>query len=74
MDVGGLSAAIDSALAEACRFNEFADLGGYDAVNAYDSVIEMLERGLSEARALRGHEHKWNSDDQCSVCGADGRA
>lgn len=44
-------------------------------------AIELiaLERAFREAarraRARRqSHDHTWNEDDYCSVCGADGRA
>jgi hypothetical protein len=65
---------------DAMKAAEYADLGGYDA-NPYgdlakqiDRTIGMLKRTRAEVQALRSHAHKWNSDDYCSVCGADGRA
>lgn len=74
LDTSELSAAISIAIESAVRFMESVDLGGYDAVNAYDSIIATLERGLAEVRAVRGHKHMWNINDYCSICGADGRA
>lgn len=40
----------------------------------YRELEEMLGKGLHEVRVLRLHEHVWNDDVRCSLCGADGRA
>lgn len=43
-------------------------------MDPYEALEQFLEQGLKEIRDLRSHQHKWNDDDLCSVCGADGRA
>ena len=37
-------------------------------------LIRDARRALAEVQYLRTHSHKWDDDDRCSVCGADGRA
>lgn len=43
-------------------------------LDPYEALEQFLEQGLKEIRDLRSHQHKWNDEDLCSVCGADGRA
>lgn len=68
------------ALYNAQRSAEYADLGGYDAdpygqlLKGIDASIGSLKKFRREVQAQKSHTHKWNSDEYCSICGADGRA
>jgi len=72
--------AIESAKEKANRDKEMQDLTGVyedgegEPHDPYKILEEMLERELQEVRVLRLHQHVWNDDDRCSLCGADGRA
>lgn len=64
---------------QACRSAEYADLAGddspYPSVLAdIDATIGYLKRYRADMQRLAGHAHRWDEDDHCSICGADGRA
>lgn len=64
---------------EVCRSAQFADLAGEgdpygDALRDIDHALGMLKRFRAEVQRLSGHTHRWNENDYCSICGADGRA
>lgn len=64
---------------ELCRSAQSADLAGeeppYQAALAdIDRTIGFLKHYRAEIQRLAGHTHRWNGDDYCSICGADGRA
>ena len=78
-----LSSAVDRLTgrmeSDVCSFAQYADLAGEgdpygDALRDIDHVISMLKRFRAEVQQLSGHAHRWNDDDYCSLCGADGRA
>lgn len=61
------------------RSAEYANLAGEgdpygDTLRDIDRTIGFLKRYRLEMQSLAGHEHRWNEDDYCDVCGADGRA
>lgn len=72
--------AIEGAKEKANRDKEMQVLTGVfedehgDLHDPYQELEEMLEGELRKVRMLRLHEHVWNDDLLCSVCGADGRA
>lgn len=64
----------------AARRQEYVELGGLD-FNSYRDMqgkigkaIKELREVARELKSLNGHCHKWNDNDYCSICGADGRA
>jgi hypothetical protein len=66
---------------ETCRSAQYWDLAGGEgphpykqALNQIDYVIGQLKRARQEMQDLAGHKHRWDADDYCAVCGADGRA
>jgi hypothetical protein len=64
---------------EAMRSNEFADLAGEPSeypryLADIDHTIGQLKRFRAQLQALSGHAHRWDENDYCSICGADGRA
>lgn len=64
---------------EACSSAEGCDLAGepspYPGFLAdLDATIGFLKRYRRDLQHLAHHVHDWNSDDYCSICGADGRA
>jgi hypothetical protein len=64
---------------EICRSAEYADNAGEEppyreALKDIDAAIGALKAARREMQALAGHRHRWNSDDYCTICGADGRA
>jgi hypothetical protein len=64
---------------ETMRSAEYAHLAGEgdpygDTLRDIDATIGYLKHFRREMQALAGHEHRWNEDDYCSICGADGRA
>lgn len=68
-------------ISETARSVEYADLAGEPAKPVYKAskaeigkAIAILKRAHAELCELEGHAHRWNSDDYCSICGADGRA
>ena len=59
-EVGGMSDCVhEVTLDEKHRANEYWYLGGCDGEMPYPEL---------------SHEHVWNDDDYCVICGADGRA
>lgn len=64
---------------ETKRSAEYANLAGEghpyrDALARIDASICFLKHFRADVQRLAGHAHKWNSDDYCDICGADGRA
>lgn len=64
-----------------CRWQEYYELGDpggkspfRQSLDELDAAIGLLKRYRREMQSLAGHSHRWNEDDYCSVCGADGRA
>jgi len=43
-------------------------------LDPFKDLENFLKQGLKEVQELRSHPHKWDEQDLCSVCGADGRA
>lgn len=60
----------------------YADLGGdFSAADVYNEAIQDLQNIINaakelqtELRQLRSHEHDWDDNSYCTLCGADGRA
>lgn len=53
---------------------EACERGECLGANPLDVLAETLERGLAEVKRQREHQHVWDSDHRCDVCGADGLA
>lgn len=55
---------------------ELSGLGEDEVGNnlPYDNLIDTLEYYLKIAENHKNHEHQWNDEDLCNVCGLDGRA
>lgn len=71
----------DTMESNVCRSAQYAELGDYDGKHPYrqalddiDRTIGQLKRFRHEIQRLSKHAHRWNSDDYCDICGADGRA
>ncbi len=63
----------EEAIQHAARSRELAGLSGED-FDAFSPVLTVL-RELAEAVVeLRDHVCKWDENDRCPKCGADGRA
>lgn len=65
--------------AEADRYAESCYLagegGGYRDIQAELShLIGRLKRVHRSLGQMAVHEHEWNEDDYCRICGRDGRA
>lgn len=64
------------------RSATYADLGGDvsasevygDAVGDLASIIEDAQALMREMKQLQSHEHEWDDQSYCTLCGADGRA
>jgi hypothetical protein len=54
------------------RHYQTAELVGED--NNIAEAIAELEALIVELRVLQTHEHQWDSEDYCYICGSDGRA
>lgn len=54
------------------RQKEYADLAGED-VSPLTDFVAACEAILPEGKMMRDHEHDWNPDGYCRVCGRDGR-
>jgi hypothetical protein len=66
---------------EVCKSAEYANLGGDEspypaALSKIDAAIGHLKRFRQEIQTMRGHTHDWSEEtnDYCTICGADGRA
>jgi len=64
-----------------CRSAQYFELGDCEGVSPYqealnqlDHAIGQLKRARAEMQKLSKHAHQWDSNDYCSICGADGRA
>lgn len=71
----------DQRINQANRSNQYYELGDAEgmppyrqALNEIDAAIGRLKAARREMQQIAGHAHRWNDDDYCSVCGADGRA
>lgn len=69
----------DRFIAEMNRSARYAELGDEDPTQAYIAAKRTLLRArltinqlLNEVHGLRNHSHRWNGDDYCAICGADG--
>lgn len=74
--VRGLALRIET---ETCRSAQFAEIGGEASpypiiLGNIDATIGFLKHFRAQMQALESHTHRWDTDDYCSVCGADGRA
>jgi hypothetical protein len=58
---------------KATKSDEYASLAGEDAI-ALKAFNSALSRAMTEVTELIIHEHDWNDNDYCNVCGTDGRA
>jgi hypothetical protein len=63
------------------RSAEYAHLAGEDARREYRNALTMLGHIIKQAKethaelsGLSTHQHEWNDNDYCDLCGADGRA
>lgn len=64
---------------ESKRSAEYANLAGEEGPYRWtlaqiDASIGFLKQFRLDIQRLQKHEHRWNEDDYCDVCGADGRA
>jgi hypothetical protein len=66
---------------QTCRSQQYYELGDPGGISPYrqslneiDASIGLLKRYRREIQQLAGHTHRWDDDDYCSICGADGRA
>lgn len=71
-------AAIEAAVRGAVRSAEYADLAGESGRARLRLARMRLGAAYREAETrlneVMTHEHDWNEDDHCNVCGNDGRA
>lgn len=69
---------MDRLTCQSQHYYELGDPGGISpfrqSLNELDAAIGLLKRCRREMQTLAGHAHRWNDDDYCSICGADGRA
>jgi len=78
--LGELYMAIQDAKKKANQTKEMQDLTGVDhdsegkPFDPYKELETLLETELKNVRELRTHQHDWDEQDLCSLCGADGRA
>ena len=70
----------DNRISQANRQNQFYELGDCDtippyrqALNEIDAAIGKLKAARREMQQIAGHMHKWDDNDYCYICGADGR-
>jgi hypothetical protein len=72
--------ALQDAKKKANQHRESMELTGVDTdgegkpYDPYKELEDLLVKNLEEVRELRTHAHKWDENDLCSVCNADGRA
>lgn len=64
---------ISPLITKAGKREQYWELGGHDGPEPLECLERALQRALDEVRELRGHEHQWNEDDYCDICGRDGR-
>lgn len=57
----------------ASKSDETADLHGETGV-ALLALSDALQQALDVVKIRQNHDHQWNDNDYCRVCGADGRA
>ncbi len=64
---------------QTARRAEAASLGGFDGDPYEDAVVLIrtlnreIDRAMEEVSILYHHAHRWNENDYCDICGADGR-
>lgn len=63
----------EEAIQHAARSRELTDLSG-DELDTFHPVLTLLRELAEQAVELRDHECKWDENDRCPKCGADGRA
>ncbi len=66
--------AIQGAISYLNRHYETADLSGELPLYTYQQFADLLRECAADCERIAGHSHKWNDDDYCDICGADGRA
>lgn len=72
--------ALEAAKRKANHHRESMELTGVDhdgegkPYDPYKELEDLLVKNLEEVRELRKHQHKYDENDLCSVCRADGRA
>jgi hypothetical protein len=49
---------------------EIEEMGG----TSYSRLGKALRSALNYVHELRNHDHDWNEEDICNICGNDGRA
>lgn len=74
----GAARAIHDGVAFAIKSSNYADLAGYSAKARLRLARMRIGAAYREAMArldeVMAHEHDWNGDDYCNICGQDGRA
>lgn len=68
-----MNEAVSAGIAHASRAREYADIAGEED-DSFQLLEDQLQSALVEVRSVRHHQHEWNEDDYCDICGADGRA
>lgn len=63
----------EEAIQHAARSRERTELSGED-FDTFSPVLTLLRELAEQAVELRDHECKWDANDRCPQCGADGRA
>ncbi len=73
-----LRARIQEAIQRACQATQFIELGSITpkeyGEHPYDGLLRVLREATAYVEELKTHEHQWNDEDLCDLCGADGRA
>lgn len=63
----------EEAIQHAAHSRERTELSGED-FDTFSPVLTLLRELAEQAVELRDHECKWDANDRCPQCGADGRA
>lgn len=70
--------ALSTMLVQSTRSQEYADLGDYshepEYLSGYRGLREALEKALKELDIMQRHQHEYNENSYCNICGRDGRA
>ena len=61
-------------VSKATRDDEYYYLGGCDGPRPLYALQKALQQALADVRRIRYHQHQWNDNDYCDICGNDGRA
>ena len=59
---------------EACGGDLVDEETGEELQEPYAKILEMLEAFKSMTMARKSHEHQWDENGLCSICGRDGNA